>query len=98
MPYVEELAEGKEHRAKSEEQESGTMEESLMEGLKVYYDEKEDILYLAKEGHEEEVVELYPGVNIELDESGKLIGVEVFKASILFKDAIKSMERRLQTA
>lgn len=68
-----------------------------MECLKVYYDEKEDILYLAREGQEEEVVELYPGINIELDESGKLIGIEVFKASTIFKDAIKLMGRRLQT-
>lgn len=67
-----------------------------MEGLKVYYDEKEDILYLACEGQEEEVFELYPGVNVELDKSGKLIGIEVFKASNLFKDAIKPMERKLQ--
>ena len=67
-----------------------------MEDFKVFYDEKEDILYLAKKGEEEEVVELSPGVNIELDSSGKLIGVEVFKASNLFKDVIKLMEKRLQ--
>jgi uncharacterized protein YuzE len=74
------------------------MEENLMEDFKVFYDEEEDILYLAKEGQEKEVVELSPGVNIELDESGKLIGVEVFKASSLFKDIIKLMEKRLQAA
>jgi uncharacterized protein YuzE len=74
------------------------MEENLMENFKVFYDEEEDILYLAKEGQEKEVVELSPGVNIELDESGKLIGVEVFKASSLFKDIIKLMEKRLQAA
>lgn len=69
-----------------------------MEDFKVFYDEKEDILYLAKEGREEEVVELSPGVNIELDSSGKLIGVEVFQASSRFKDVIKLMEKRLQAA
>jgi uncharacterized protein YuzE len=74
------------------------MEETLMQDFRVYYDEKEDVLYLAKEGEEEEVVELSPGVNIELDGSGNLIGVEVFKASTLFKDVIKLMEKRLQTA
>ena len=68
-----------------------------MEDFKIFYDEKEDILYLAKEGQEEEVVELSPLVNIELDGSGQLIGVEVFKASALFKDVIRSMEKRLQT-
>jgi len=74
------------------------MEENLMESFKVFYDEKEDVLYLAKEGQEEEIVELAPGVNVELDSSGNLIGVEVFKASILFKDVIKLMGRRLQAA
>lgn len=69
-----------------------------MEDFKVFYDEKEDILYLAKEGEEEEVVELSPGVNMELDGSGKLIGVEIFKASSRFKDVDKLMERKLQAA
>lgn len=69
-----------------------------MEDFKVFYDVKQDILYLAKEGEEEEVVELSPGVNVELDGSGKLIGVEVFKASSLFKDVIKLMEKKLQAA
>ena len=69
-----------------------------MEDFKVFYDEEEDILYLGKEGKEEEVLELSPGVNIELDESGSLIGVEDFKASHRFKDVIKLMEKRLQAA
>ena len=69
-----------------------------MEEFKISYDENEDILYLAKEGLEHEIVELSPGVNLELDDSGNLIGVEVFKASHLFKDVIKLMEKRLQAA
>lgn len=69
-----------------------------MQEFKIFYDEEEDILYLAKEGEEREVVEVSPGVNAELDDSGKLIGVEVFKASRLFKDVIKLMEKRLQAA
>ena len=69
-----------------------------MQEFKIFYDEEEDILYLAKEGEEREVVEVSPGVNLELDDSGKLIGVEVFKASRLFKDVITLMEKRLQAA
>ncbi len=69
-----------------------------MEEFKISYDENEDILYLAKEGLEHEILELSPGVNLELDDSGNLIGVEVFKASHLFKDVIKLMEKRLQAA
>jgi uncharacterized protein YuzE len=74
------------------------MEESLMEGFKVFYDDREDILYLGREGQEEEVVELSPNVNMELDKAGNLIGVEVFQASQLFKDVIKQMDKKLQAA
>jgi len=69
-----------------------------MKDFKIYYDEAEDILYLAREGQEKEVVELSPGVSVELDDAGQLIGVEVFKASCLLKDVIKRMEKRLQAA
>ena len=74
------------------------MEESLMKNFKVLYDEKEDILYLAREGKEEEVVELAPGVNVELDSSGELIGIELFNASDLLKGVIKPLEKRMQAA
>ncbi len=69
-----------------------------MKHFKIHYDEEEDILYLAREGKEEEVIEISPGVNAELDASGKLMGVEIFKASRLFKDVIKVMGKRLQAA
>jgi uncharacterized protein YuzE len=69
-----------------------------MDDFKVFYDEEEDILYLAKEGQESEVVEISPGVNMELDRNGNLIGVEIFKASRIFKDVLKSMEKKLQVA
>ena len=52
-----------------------------MKNFNVFYDEKEDVLYLAKEGQEAEVVELAPGINAELNSSGDLIGVEVFNGS-----------------
>ena len=69
-----------------------------MDAFKVFYDEEEDILYLAKEGQEAEVVEISPGVNMELDSKGNLIGVELFKASGMFKDILKPMEKKLQVA
>ena len=72
------------------------MQENIMDDFKVFYDEKEDILYLAKEGEEAEVVEISPGINMELDCNGNLIGVELFKASRIFKDVLKSMEKKLQ--
>ncbi len=68
------------------------MEEDLMEDFKIFYDEPEDILYIAREGEEAEVLEVSPGMNMELDASGKLLGVEIFKASSRFKDILKQME------
>ncbi len=69
-----------------------------MKEFKVSYDDKEDILYLARKGEEEEVVEIFSGVNVELDSSGGLIGIELFNASSLLKDVIKPLEKRMQVA
>ncbi len=69
-----------------------------MKNFKVYYDAEEDILFLDREGRESDVVELSPGVSLELDDSGNLIGIKVFKASIVFEDVIKPMEKRLRVA
>lgn len=69
-----------------------------MDDFKVFYDDEEDILYLAKEEEEAEVVEISPGVNMELDSNGNLIGVDLFKASRMFKDVLKLMEKKLQVA
>ena len=66
-----------------------------MKDFKIFYDEKEDILYLAKEGQEEEVIELAPGINVELGSGGELMGVEVLNASTVLKDVIKPMEKRI---
>jgi len=69
-----------------------------MNAFKVFYDEKEDILYLAQEGLEHEVVELSPDVNVELDENGKLIGIEMFNASALLKNVINPIIKRAKVA
>lgn len=74
------------------------MEKNPMEDFRVFYDENEDILYLAKEGHEAETEELSPGVNAELDINGNLIGVEIFNASSLLKDVVKLIGKKLQNA
>jgi uncharacterized protein YuzE len=59
--------------------------------LKVHYDAEVDVLYLAREGQEEEVVEAYPGLNLELDANGELIGVEILQASLLLKEVIEPL-------
>ena len=42
--------------------------------LKVHYDEEADVLYLARKGKEEQVIEVHPGVNLELDSKGDIGG------------------------
>lgn len=69
-----------------------------MNAFEVFFDEKEDILYLAKEGIEHEVVEISPGVNAELDEKGNLIGIELFNASTLLKNVITPISKKIKAA
>lgn len=60
----------------------------------VNYDPQSNVLYLgAKPGIEEEVVEVSPGVNVELDLKGQMIGVEILNASKALKPVIKSSQR-----
>ncbi|MBI2910116.1 MAG: DUF2283 domain-containing protein [Chloroflexi bacterium] len=53
--------------------------------MKVSYDEETDVLYLAKEGQEGEVVEVYPGVNLEFGRKRELLGIEILGASRILK-------------
>ena len=48
----------------------------------VKYDPLSDVLYIAtRKGLEEEFTEVAPGVNVELDSEGNVLGVEILKAS-----------------
>jgi uncharacterized protein YuzE len=69
-----------------------------MSDFKVLYDEEQDVLYFGKEGQEEESVELAPGVNVELDKSVQVIGLEIFNAASRFREVIKPMEQRIEAA
>ncbi len=69
-----------------------------MSNFAVHYDEKEDILYLGKRGQENDVIELSPGVNIELDKGGNMIGLELFKASTLLKGVLQSLGNKVKAA
>ena len=49
---------------------------------KYNYDKKSDSLFIyLEEGEEDRFEEIAPGINLELDEKGKIIGVEILKAS-----------------
>lgn len=63
----------------------------------VNYDSKADVLYIvARKGKEEEFVEIAPGINVELDENGEVIGIEIFDASRFLKPIAKPLYRHMQ--
>jgi len=65
----------------------------------INYDYKSDVLYIvAKKGLEEEFVEIAPGINVELDESGKVIGIEILNASKCLKAIAKPLYKHMQIA
>lgn len=62
----------------------------------VNYDPKSDILYMGiKKGVEEEFVEISPGINVELDEKGQVIGVEILDASKVLKPVMRPLQRQI---
>ena len=49
--------------------------------IKASYDKEEDIFYLLfKKGPSYEVIEANPGVHLELDKNGKIMGIEIWNA------------------
>jgi uncharacterized protein YuzE len=65
----------------------------------VNYDSKSDILYIVTgRGDEEEFIEIAPGVNVELDEDGQVIGIEILNASEFLKPIVKSLYEHVEVA
>ena len=64
-------------------------------GLRVHYDKEVDVLYLARKGKEASTEEVYPGINLEFDEEGNIIGIEILNASLVLKDAIESLREKI---
>ncbi len=57
---------------------------------KYNYDAESDSLFInLKEGEEESFEEVAPGINMELDKDGGIIGIEILKASRFIKDLRK---------
>jgi uncharacterized protein YuzE len=62
----------------------------------INYDSKADVLYiLASEGKEEEFVELGQGINVELDQNRKVIGIEILNASKIIKPVLLDLQRKV---
>ncbi len=65
----------------------------------INYDSKSDVLYIvAKKGLEEEFVEVAPGINVELDDKGRVIGIEILNASKCLKPIAKPLYKHMQMA
>ena len=72
------------------------MAKNIKNKKQVHYDRASDVLYLGmQKGAEEEFVEIAPGVSVELDACGKVIGVEVMNASRVLRPFRKSLGERL---
>jgi uncharacterized protein YuzE len=65
----------------------------------VRYDLASAVLYLAtRKGVEEEFTEVAPGVNVELDDKGNVLGVEILNASRTLKGFLKSLGKKRAAA
>jgi uncharacterized protein YuzE len=65
----------------------------------INYDPSTDALYVVtREGEEEEFVEISPGINVELDVEGRVIGIEILNASKALGSIIEPLYRRSQQA
>ncbi|MEN7982623.1 MAG: DUF2283 domain-containing protein [Nanoarchaeota archaeon] len=61
---------------------------------KYNYDAESDSLFIyIKEGEEESFEEIVPGINIELNKKGDIIGIEILKASRFCEDTKKCFLR-----
>lgn len=64
----------------------------------INYDSDTDVLYIVtKRGMEESTVEIAPGVNVELDDRGEIIGIEILRASKILKPIAKPLYRQMQS-
>ena len=63
----------------------------------VRYDQDSDTVYIvAGRGREEAFVEVAPGVHVELDANGDVIGIEILKASKFFRPIAKPLYRQMR--
>jgi uncharacterized protein YuzE len=66
--------------------------------FRVSYDLESDILHIAREGVEEEFYELAPGIHVERDAQGEVIGFEIMKASQVLHSVLPPLSQRLAQA
>jgi uncharacterized protein YuzE len=65
----------------------------------INYDHESDVLYIVtKKAVEEEFIEVAPGINVELDDRGQVIGIEILNASKCLKPIAKPLYKNMQMA
>ncbi|OHA02675.1 MAG: hypothetical protein A3C92_02520 [Candidatus Sungbacteria bacterium RIFCSPHIGHO2_02_FULL_53_17] len=64
----------------------------------VHYDQESDIFYIGMKGEEEEYVEVAPGVGVELDANGAVIGIEILNASEVLKPIAQTFRKKAAVA
>ena len=65
----------------------------------IKYDSSSDVLYIAtRKGVEEEFTEIAPGVNVEVDRKGNILGVEILNASRTLNAFLRSHGKRREVA
>jgi len=63
----------------------------------VVYDYESDVLYIvAKKAKEEEFIEVAPGINVELDDRGQVIGIEILNASKCLKPIAEPLYKHIR--
>lgn len=63
----------------------------------INYDYESDVLYIvAKKAAEEECIEVAPGINVELDDKGEMIGIEILNASKCLKSIAQPLYQNMQ--
>ncbi|MEK7099424.1 MAG: DUF2283 domain-containing protein [Patescibacteria group bacterium] len=60
----------------------------------MHYDRESDVFFIGMKGQEEEYVEVAPGVGVELDANGAVIGIEILNASKVFKPIMRSFSEK----
>lgn len=65
----------------------------------INYDKESDIIYIVtKKGTEDNIIEVSPGINVELNDKGEVIGIEILNASKLLKPVMKPLYKQTEYA
>jgi uncharacterized protein YuzE len=64
----------------------------------INYDKESDIIYIVtKKGTEDNIIEVSPGINVELNNKGEVIGIEILNASKLLKPVMKPLYQHTES-